>query len=339
MACGAAQPGDVDAGGDGGGSVGSSDGATGPDSGARGDAGPNGSDGGADSGSAKTSVVFVIPLENKSQTQIYGNMTDAPYINGTLMPAWAHTTMFGDELPALMSEPHYVWMEAGTNAFQDHTFATDNDASSSNSTQSTAHLVTQLRAANVSWMAYQQGIAANKCPITSTGFYAAKHDPFVFFQDVAGNPPSSSNAYCADHHKPYTALAADLQNEAVARYNFITPDVCNDMHGGGSCPQANTNSANIKAGDDWLKTNLPPIIAYALAHDGVVFLTWDEGDVSNVMPFIAIGNWVKKGYAGSVKYTHSSLLKSEELIFGVPVLPTVTSAADLSELFMPGHFP
>lgn len=296
-------------------------------------------DSGADSGPAPTQLVFVIPLENKAQTQIYGNMSDAPYINGTLMPAYAHTTAFGDALPALMSEPHYVWMESGTNVFQDHTFATDNDSSSSNSTSSTEHLVTQLKAAGVSWMAYQEGIAASSCPIKSTGFYAAKHDPFVFFQDVAGNPPSSSNAYCASHHKPLSALAADLQSQAVARYNFITPDVCHDMHGDNACPQANTNAANIKAGDDWLKANLPPIITYALAHDGVVFLTWDEGDASNLIPFIAIGKWVKKGYASKVKVDHSSLLKTEEEIFGVPALAKVQAAADLSDLFEPGHFP
>jgi phospholipase C len=229
-------------------------------------------------------------------------------------------------------------MESGTNAFKDHTFSTDNDSSSSNSTQSTEHLVTQLKAANVTWMAYQEGMA-QKCPINSAGMYAAKHDPFIFFQDVAGNPPSSTNAYCASHHKPLTALAADLQAEAVAQYNFITPDVCHDMHGDNGCSQANTTSANIKAGDDWLKANLPPIIAYALAHDGVVFLTWDEGDGTNLMPFIAIGNWAKKGYAGAVKYTHSSLLKSEEEIFGVPVLATVQSASDFADLFQPGHFP
>lgn len=305
------------------------DGGAGPDAGFVGDAG----------GDAGAKVVFVIPLENKGAGQIYGNTTDAPYINATLLPAWAHATMFGDELPSLASEPHYVWMESGTNAFADHTFTTDNDSSSSNSTSSTEHLVTQLQAANVSWMAYQEGIAPNTCPIKSAGTYGAKHDPFVFFQDVAGNPPSSSNAYCKSHHKPLTALAADLQAQNVAQYAFVTPDVCHDMHGDNGCSQPNTTSANIKAGDDWLKANLPPIIAYALARDGVVFLTWDEGDGTNLMPFIAIGNWAKKGYAGTVKYTHSSLLKSEEELFGVPALAAVKSAADLADLFEAGHFP
>src|SRR5262249_24908900 len=154
-------------------------------------------------------TVFVIPLENKADTAIYGNTKDAPYINGLFTGA-NHATNFRDELPDLESEPHYVWMEAGTNAFADHTFSTDNDASSSNSTASSEHLVTQLAAAGVPWMSYQEGMAAGTCPISSTGHYAAKHDPFVFFRDVSGSPPSKTSADCITHHKPYSQLADDL---------------------------------------------------------------------------------------------------------------------------------
>jgi hypothetical protein len=315
------------------------DAGTNPDGGGGGDGGTQ-SDGGTQTDGGTTTgpkVVFVIPMENQDQTKIIGNTTDAPYINGTLVKSYATASNFGDELPALLSEPHYVWMESGTNVFTDHTFSTDNDSSASNSTSSTAHLVTQLDAAGVSWMSYQEGMTANTCPISSISStdYAAKHDPFVFFQDVSGSPPSSSNAGCIAHHKPYTALTADLQNSAVATYNFVTPNLCHDMHGAGGCP----NSNNIQAGDDWLAANLQPIIDYALAHDGYVFITWDEGNNTTLMPFIAIGNHVKANYAGPTKYTHSSLLKSEEEILGVPVLSTVTSASDFADLFDQGTFP
>ena len=30
--------------------------------------------------------------------------------------------------------------------------------------------------------------------------------------------------------RPYTELATDLANHTVAHYNFITPNLCNDMH-------------------------------------------------------------------------------------------------------------
>lgn len=283
--------------------------------------------------------VFVIPMENRDSSKIYGNTSDAPYINGTLIPAYARATNFGDELPSLPSEPHYVWMEAGANSFSDHTFSTDAVPSASNSTNSTNHLATQIKNASngVTWMSYQEGLNATTgaCPIAASGFYHPKHDPFLFFQDVSGSPPSKTNAYCAAHHKAYSALAADLASGAVATLNFITPNLCHDMHGATGCPSGSA----IRLGDDWLKANLPPLIDFANKHAGVIFLTWDEGESTTKIPFLAIGPKVKPGYAGSVSYNHSSQLKSIDRILGLSVLSKVSSANDFSDLFVAGAFP
>jgi hypothetical protein len=290
-----------------------------------------------DGPSANARTIFVIPMENEPSSAIYGNTTNAPYINGLLATA-AHTTMFTDELPALVSEPHYVWMEGGTNVFTDRTFATDVDPSTSNSTTSTAHLVTQLDTAHVPWMSYQQGITSNTCPINSTGVFAAKHDPFLFFKDVSGSPPSASNPLCAAHHKAYTDFAHDLQT-GISGYVFITADLCHDMHGDAQCPQGTAVAANIKAGDTWLSTELPAIIAYTQTHDALIFLTWDEGDNTNLIPFLVIGKHVNAGGVSSVMYTHSSMLKSTEEYLGVPVLSSVSGASDFAGLFAAGTFP
>ncbi len=285
--------------------------------------------------------IFVIVMENHDATQIYGNTQNAPYINGTLMKQYAYATNFGDELPALASEPHYVWMEAGTNAFADHKFTTDNAPSKTNSTANTDHLVTQIKNATtgLSWLSYQEGIGngskTGKCPIAALGHYDPKHDPFVFFRDVSGNPPSKTNAYCGSHHKDLSKLSADLTSGSVATFNFITPNLCNDMHGDSGCPRGNP----VALGDKWLSINLPPIISYANAHQGAIFLVWDEGDRTNLMPFIAIGPHTKAGYAGAVRYDHSSLLKSVEGILELAVLPKVSAANDFADLFEPGFFP
>lgn len=282
-------------------------------------------------------VVFVIAFENHDARQIYGS-SDAPYINNVLMEKYAYSTNFIDPLSSSVpSEPHYIWMEAGTNKLPDHTFTGNDDPSSSNSTGTSAHLTAQLRSANISWMSYQEGLnsSTGKCPIDSDGHYAAKHNPFVFFRDVSGSPPSRSNSYCIAHHKNYKALADDLLNGRVATYNFITPNLCNDMHGDSGCP----NSNEIKSGDNWLKRNLPQIIDYVNAHQGAIFLVWDEGDNTNLIPFIAIGPGVKKGHAGTVRYDHSSLLKSVERILQVPILATVSGANDFTDLFEAGQFP
>ena len=298
--------------------------------------GPEG--GGAEGGPpAAVEHVFVIAMENHDSVEIYGDMTDAPYINGTLLATGAHATNFTDELSIpIPSEPHYVWMEAATNTFSDVTFTSDSDPSASNSTSSTAHLATQITASGtVTWRTYQEGLdtTTGACPIHSSSFYAAKHDPFVFFQDVVGNPPSATSALCAAHHKAYSAFAGDLTNGDVASYTFITPNLCNDMHGASGCPNSNT----IASGDAWLSAELPRILAYASAHAGIVFVTWDEGDTTGKMPFVALGPSVKVGYAGAVTYNHSSLVKSIEEIFRLPVLSTAATANDLSDLF--GAFP
>jgi hypothetical protein len=283
--------------------------------------------------------VFVIAMENHDASQIYGNTTDAPYINNTLMKSYAHATNFNDELPSLASEPHYLWMEAGTNAFSDHTFTTDSDPSSTNSTSSTAHLVTQVKNATngVTWRTYQEGQNATtgNCPIASSGFYHAKHNPFVFFKDVAGNPPSKTNAYCSAHSKPYSAFAADLAAGNVASYTFITPDQCHDMHGQSGCPSSNT----IKSGDDWLKAELPRIISYANTHAGVIFITWDEGSATTKMPFLAVGPGTKVNYAGSVSYNHGSIVKSVEKILNLSILSKVSGNNELTDLFKAGQYP
>ena len=301
-----------------------------------------GRDSGVQMDSAMNGVgtIFVIPMENESSTLIYGNTTYAPYINNTLIPMAAQATNFTDELPALLpSEPHYIWMEAGTNTFNDKTFTTDNDASSSNSTNNTSHLVTAFKAAGVSWMSYQEGMTAGTCPISSISntFYAAKHDPFVFFQDVSGATPSSSNTYCAAHHKPYAAFASDLASGTMPRYVFITPNLCNDMHGATGCPMTGTNG-DIMMGDTWLSNELPRILAYANAHDGVVYLTWDEGSTNQKTAFLAFGPHVKTG-ANATAYTHSSLVKSIAEQLGVTPPSVVSSATDFTDMFQPGYFP
>jgi hypothetical protein len=282
--------------------------------------------------------VIVIPFENKDAQDVYDNPQSAPYINKVLLPKYAHAGNFVDPLPVeTVSEPHYLWMEAGTNAFPDHTFPDDASISAERSTASTAHLATQLTTAKVSWMSYQEdmGPATGACPIMSAGRYAARHNPFVFFHDVAGNPPDPNNAFCAAHHRPYSRFTADLKAGQLASYVFITPNTCHDMHDG-DCPEGKDRLRN---GDNWLKQQLPPMIKWAEQNAAVIFIVWDEGDVTNYLPFIAVGPGVKEDYESRVKFNHGSVLKTVEKVFGLPVLPTVKDANDFADLFKPGQYP
>ena len=278
--------------------------------------------------------VFMILMENHSWSSIKGNKS-APYINGLLAQGGSaenYKTPTGNH----PSEPNYIWLEAGGNLG----ITNDNDPSS-NHQATTDHLVTQLKTAGVSWKAYAEDITGSKCPLTSTGLYGAKHTPQLYFDDVTGtNDPN--NAYCIAHVRPYSELATDLGGSNVARFNFITPNLCNDMHGeaiGTTCFALTTDL--VKKGDDWLKANVPTILASnAYKNGGVLFILWDEGDEKlgqnasdGPIGMIVLSPLAKTNYTNNTAYTHSSMLRTVEEIFGVPLLRDAKNATDLSAFF------
>src|SRR5262249_30655568 len=141
----------------------------------------------------------------------------------------------------------------------------------------TNHLVIQLQNAGISWKAYQENISGTNCPLSSSGLYAAFHNPFVYFDDIYFNPTN-----CTNHIRPYTELARDLTNNTVARYNFITPNMCNNMHGTAACPPTD----RIQLGDTWLASEIPRIMSSAAyLNNGAIFITWDEGTANEAGPF------------------------------------------------------
>ena len=209
-------------------------------------------------------TVFLILMENHNWSDIKNNPS-APYINNTLLPMASYAEQYYNPPGNHPSEPNYLWLEAGTN------FGIYNDANpDANHQGTTQHLVTLLNNAHISWKSYQESISGTICPLTGNGLYATKHNPMVFFNDVTNtNDPNSS--YCIAHVRPYIELAPDLQHNTQARYNFITPNLCDDMHD--ACAPL---FDSVKQGDTWLAQNLPIILnSQAYKSGGFVFITWD----------------------------------------------------------------
>jgi hypothetical protein len=190
--------------------------------------------------------------------------------------------------------------------------------------------VSLLAQAGIPWKTYQEGIDGTQCPLQSADLYAAKHNPFVFFDDVTDRlDPRSAN--CIAHMRPLTELATDLQTGSVARYVFTTPNLCNDMHGGAGCP-----TDLIRAGDDWLAEWIPRMQASPAYANGAILITWDENEGGNVpIGFIFLSPFAKgNGYSNAIPYTHSSLLRSLQEIFAVgPLLCDAANATSVSDLF------
>jgi hypothetical protein len=273
-------------------------------------------------------TVFVILMENESLSSIKGN-TDAPYINNVLLPQASHCEQYyAIGHPSL---PNYLWLEAGTN------FGVADDNPPSANHQSTAnHLVTLLNNSGVSWKAYEENISGTTVPLTDAYPYAVRHNPFVYFDDVTGtlNP---NFAYGIAHIRPYSELIRDLTNHTVAAYNFITPNVCDDMHD--SCPPV---SNVIRQGDNWLSTEIPKIMSSsAYTNNGAIFIVWDEGSGTSSIGLICLSPLAKgNGYASTVHYTHSSLLRTVQEVFHVtPLIRDAANASNLSDLFKPAITP
>jgi len=278
--------------------------------------------------------VWVVVMENRNWSSIKGSAS-APYINKTLLDKFAHAEEYYNPPKLHPSEPNYIWMEAG-----DNLGITNDSDPSANHQATTNHLVTKLQAAGITWKAYQEDIDGKSCPLTSVGHYAPKHCPMVFFDDVTdGNKTTSAN--CIAHVRPYGELATDMAAAKVPQYNFVTPNLCNDMHGetlGTTCPPVLTDL--IKRGDTWLSTEIPKIMAsteYKTA--GAIFITWDEGEgllttSDGPIGMIVVSPFAKVKYSNSIKYTHSSLLRTVQTIFSItPYIRDADKATDLSDLF------
>ncbi len=258
-------------------------------------------------GASTIQHVFLVVMENHSYSQVW-NTSASPYIT-SLGNSFAYATNYHAVIhPSL---PNYLSLYGGDN----YGITTDCNPSSSCHVTAT-NLADNLEAKGLTWKGYMESMPA-PCTLTTSADYAPKHNPFVYFDDIRNNA-----ARCASHDVPYTALATDLASAATTpNFSFITPNLCNDMH-----------NCSVATGDTWLKNNLPAILnSPACTTDKcLLILTWDEDDngPNNQVLTIFAGSAAKTGgVASNVNYTHFSLLRTIEDIFGLPTQTSNDAAA------------
>src|SRR5437870_5824217 len=88
-------------------------------------------------GIAQVQTVFIVVMENRSWAEIKGS-TNAPYLNGTLLPMASYCEQYFSAPGLRPSEPNYLWLEAGTNFG-----IIDNNDPAINHQNTTNHLVAQ----------------------------------------------------------------------------------------------------------------------------------------------------------------------------------------------------
>jgi phosphatidylinositol-3-phosphatase len=288
------------------------------------------------------------------------------------------------------SEPNYLWSEAGTNfgIFDDNDPFAAVNPSNQNTTQ---HLSGLLAKTKKTWRSYQEdidlttsngqltnvplpedqwtvplrsfsgvfGSGLNQYNGSNQYNYAAKHNPMVFFTDTnGGNDPSTANPL-STQYAPLQQLEADLANNTVANYNWITPDQYNDMHTSlkGGYKGLTGDAANIRQGDDFLSQIIPVIMASEAYKDhGAIIIWFDESesdgvtgdnpdDFNHTIGEIVISTAAHSNvnglpYASSLNLSHSSDLRTMQELFHVaPFLGDAANALDLSDLFAPDAIP
>lgn len=302
-------------------------------------------------------------MENHGLNEIVGNTADAPYLNQLAGSYGIATHYFGVTHPSL---PNYlaaisgsfqgIWDDCPAGAGvtcgpQD--FASQLTSREAAAAGSTTHLfsgrtlVDQLEAHGLTWKAYMQSLPAAGFSGGYAGLYGEKHDPFMYFAAIRNNPERLQRVV------PFTQFSADLQSSTMPNFAWISPDLCNDMHGASTCSDYH---ALIAQGDAFIRATVGTIMSSPAWKAGAaIVIAWDESDASNAgccrspsgvngvtlgggnVPLLVI---TSRGphhlVLGGQSYNHYSLLASIEQVWGLGCLANtcgVSQGETLTQLF------
>lgn len=281
--------------------------------------------------------IAIIMLENHSDLSIVGN-PNAPQITKLALDNGYASAYYGVTHPSL---PNYIALTSGNNWY----------SYSDSQTQrfSNRNLIDQLAKAGISWTAYMQGLPSvgytgNFYPANEErALYVIRHDPFMLYSDVTRNPRRRA------HVVPYSQFGSDTKKGHLAKFIWISPDVCHDMHGtsGPPCPYADDPLLR-RTGDRFVADAVRSLLrSPAWTARSAIFIMLDETDYSGdkryggflnargccdtpvvqkgfksypqggaygggLIPFIVISGIGKKHFVSNVEHNHYSVLRTIE---------------------------
>ena len=171
----------------------------------------------------------------------------------------------------------------------------------------------------------------SNCKLTDSpdGMYAVRHAPAAYYLD--------QRTQCAQWDIPMGtltqgALHDDLAAGTLPAYSVISPNVCDDMHGGANC-----SDSLVQSGDDWLRQWMPAIMQGADYKAGrlVVIITWDEGadgTNSNHIPTLVISPTTRHVEV-TQPLTHCSMLRTAEDVLQLAPLGCAAQATSAAAAF------
>jgi acid phosphatase len=230
--------------------------------------------------------VVVVVLENKDQPAL----NSAPQFQALARRGAILSAYSGITHPSL---PNYLALVSGST----HGVTTD----CTTCTVSGPSLAATLGAGG--WKAYAEGLPSPGWTGATSGEYAKRHMPFLYFRDVLADPSLRNRVV------PLTSLQADLRTGRLPRFSLIVPNVCHDMH-----------DCSVATGDRWLGRFMKPLLSSPALGNGAVFVVFDEdeGNDNNKVPGLAVGPAVKPGTAFAGPTNHYGLLRTVEEALRLP---------------------
>lgn len=270
---------------------------------------------------AHYSHVLWIWMENHSYGAVIGSPS-APFENQVAAQCGLATNYHNVTHPSL---PNYIAATSGLGLGQLGPFYPDCDPSPS---CSAGPGVQSIFSQAPSWKGYAESMNS-PCAKGSSGDYAARHNPAVYYQSLA--------AACAANDVPIANLYRDLSAGSLPAFSFVTPNLIHDTHDG-----------SVSDGDRWLRTVLGDITSAPQYRAGTVavFIVWDEGegggtsncaanttDVGCHVPALVLSASTRSGTASAGLFSHYSLLRTAEDLLGLPALGQAAAAASMAPAF------
>lgn len=207
-------------------------------------------------------------MENAEYGEVIGNRA-APYTNALARRYSLAEQSFAITHPSL---PNYLALTSGT------THGIESDCT--DCSVAATNIVDQLERARISWRAYLEDTPSPCFRGASAGGYAKKHNPFIYYDDVA-----ASRSRCR-RLVGFGQLAQDLRAGRLPGYAWITPNLCDDGH-----------DCGVAAADRFLARTVP-LLLRELGPHGFLLITWDEGSSQSGCCGAAAGGRVATILAG-----------------------------------------
>jgi hypothetical protein len=251
--------------------------------------------------------------ENHAFGQVLGN-PDAPFINKLAAEGALFTDSHGVAHP---SQPNYLALFSGS------TQDTTGDSAVRGTPLRRPNLGAALIAEGYTFAGYSEDLPdVGSLKTTAHGGYARKHNPWSNWQAATPGP----NQLAASANQPFKNFPSDFNK--LPTVAFVVPNLYNDQHGDGFI----SNRTLIRDSDDWLKDNIGAYAQWAVTHNSLLIVTWDEDDnddsPANHIPTIMVGAQVKPGKYDQ-RIDHYGVLRMIEDFYGLPRAGASADAAPI----------